>query len=360
MRESKSLVRIAGVGMVLAVLAAFGLTGALYNHVFSNPLEVTLLTSRTGLVMDPGNVVKMRGIAIGRVKSIDARSNGTAVLKLELDRDQVGHIPANVVATIKSSTVFGAKYVDLSVPDDPVAQRITAGAVIDNSGVTTEINTVFKSLDGVLTSVNASDLNVTLTTLAQAVRGRGDTIAAIATQADAYLTKLEPLLPQIRRDLDQLARFGDLGVRISPELLRILDNATVTGKTIVTQQQALDQLLVSLSILGGEGTKVLGVNSRALATVLKNLRPTSRTLAAYSTELPCFLRGLSNTRDIIADVIGGKTAALIGKVSIRGALPTYTFPKDLPTYPHGTGPTCAGLPMLSSGLIPYPERGTPE
>ncbi|MFL6109349.1 MAG: MCE family protein [Marmoricola sp.] len=360
MRESKSLLRLAGIGMVLAVLAAFGLTAALYNHAFSNPLEVTLVTSRTGLVMDPGNVVKMRGINIGRVKSIKARSDGTAVLVLDLDRGQVDHIPANVVAAIRSSTVFGAKYVDLTAPANATDRRISAGAVIDNSAVTTEINTVFKSLDGVLSSVNVSDLNVTLTTLAQAVRGRGNTIADIAQQADTYLTKLEPLLPQMRHDLVQLARFGDLGLRISPALLRILDNATVTGKTIVTRQQALDQLLVSLSLLGGEGTKVLGINSSALAAVLKNLRPTSRTLAAYSSELPCFLRGLSNTRDIMADVIGGKTAALIGKVSIRGALPPYTFPKDLPGYPHGTGPTCAGLPLLSSGLIPFPERGTPQ
>jgi len=359
-RESRTGLRLAGVGVVLAVLAAFGLTAAFYTHAFSNPLEVTLLTSRTGLVMDPGNVVKMRGVTIGRVGSITATEDGKARLVLELDRDEIDRIPANVVAQIKSSTVFGAKYVDLSLPADPDSRRISAGAVLDNSAVTTEINSVFKSLDGVLTSVDVSDLNVTLTSLAQAVRGRGDTIAAIATQADAYLTKLEPLLPQIRRDLVQVARFADLGVQISPALLRILDNATVTGSTLVTEQQALDRLLVSLSVLGDEGTKLFGINSRSIAVALKNLRPTARTLAAYSGELPCFLRGLSNTRDIMADVIGGKQAALIAKVSMRGALPPYTFPKDLPTYPRGTGPTCAGLPLLSSGEIPFPERGVPQ
>jgi len=360
MRETTRGVRVAGIGMVLAVLAAFGLTAAFYTHAFSNPLEVTLLTSRTGLVMDPGNVVKMRGITIGRVGSITATEDGKAKLVLELDRDEIDRVPANVVAQIKSSTVFGAKYVDLSLPAEPDPRRISAGAVLDNSAVTTEINSVFKSLDGVLTSVNVSDLNVTLTSLAQAVRGQGETIAAIASQADSYLTKLEPLLPQVRRDLALVARFADLGVRISPSLLRILDNATVTGNTLVTEQQALDRLLVSLSVLGAEGAHVLGINSRSIALALKNLRPTARTLAAYSSELPCFLRGLSNTRDIMADVIGGKQAALIGKVSIRGALPPYTFPKDLPAYPRGTGPTCAGLPSLSAGEIPFPERGIPQ
>ena len=39
-------------------LAAFGLTAAFSTHAFSHPLEITLRTSRTGLVMDAGNVVK--------------------------------------------------------------------------------------------------------------------------------------------------------------------------------------------------------------------------------------------------------------------------------------------------------------
>ncbi len=360
MTESKSRVRIAGVGMVITVLAAFGLTAALYTHAFSNPLRVTLVTSRSGLVMDAGNPVKMRGIDVGRVGSVTAQPDGTVVLTLELDRNQVGWIPANVVAQIESPTVFGAKYVDLSLPASPSSNRIFAGDVINNSGVTTEINTVFKSLDGVLTSVNVADLNVTLTSLADAVRGRGATIADLAQQADDYLTRLEPDLPQLRTDLVEIARFGQLGVQISPDLLRILENATVTGKTVVTQQQALDRLLVGLSVLGGEGAQVLGINATALADVLRNLRPTTGLLAAYSSELPCFLEGLDKTRDIMADVIGGKSHALIGKVSMRGALPAYTYPKDLPSYPQGHGPTCAGLPMLAKSQIPYPERGTPQ
>jgi phospholipid/cholesterol/gamma-HCH transport system substrate-binding protein len=360
MTDSRLKLRLAGAGLVLVVLAAFGLTAAFYTHAFSNPLTITLHTSRTGLVMDTGNVVKMRGITIGRVSSIHANPDGTATLKLEIDRGQVGHIPADVTAQIRSSTVFGAKYVDLVPPAHPSGRIIAAGAVIENSGVTTEVNTVFKSLDGVLKSVDVTDLNVTLTSLSTALQGRGDTIAAIAQQADDYLTKLEPLLPQMRQDLYQVARFGDLGVRISPALLAILGNATVTSKTIVTQEQALDRLLVNLSLLGDTGTRLLGLNSRSLATLLHNLRPTTGTLAAYSSELPCLLEGLDKTRDIMQDVIGGTTSALIGRVSIRGDLPPYKAPKDLPGYPEGRGPSCAGMPHLAAGQVPYPERGTPQ
>jgi phospholipid/cholesterol/gamma-HCH transport system substrate-binding protein len=360
MTDSKRTVRACGIAMILTIAAAFGLTTAFYNHAFAHPLVVILKTSRTGLVMDAGNVVKMHGVVVGRVGSIRPDASGGAVMTLELDREQIGQIPANVSAEIRSSTVFGAKYVALVPPARPSAVPIAAGSVIDNSLVTTEVNTIFKSLDTLLSSVNVTDLNVTLNSLSVALRGRGATIATMARDADSYLSRLEPLLPQLRRDLYQVARFGRLGVRVSPALLRILENATVTGNTLVTQQQALDRLLVSLSVLGGEGAHVLGVNSRALASVLRNLRPTTGTLAAYSTELPCLLKGLDRTRDIMAGVIGGTRSALIGRVSIRGELPAYTLPKGLPAYPHGRGPDCAALPLLAASHIPFPERGAPQ
>ncbi|HSV38891.1 MAG TPA: MCE family protein, partial [Nocardioidaceae bacterium] len=219
MRENKTMHRVAGIGLILVVLSAFVLTAALYTHAFSNPADITLRTSRIGLVMDPGNVVKMRGIKVGTVGEVHPVDAGTAELVLEIDRDQLAHIPANVTAQIRSTTVFGAKYVELVAPADAVAERLDAGAVLTVAGVTTEINTVFRSLDRVLTGIDAADLNTTLTVLARTLDGRGDSIAAIATQADSYLAKLEPLLPQLRRDLREAAAFARVGEAVSPALL---------------------------------------------------------------------------------------------------------------------------------------------
>lgn len=360
MRENKTAHRAAGIGLILVVLTAFGLTAALYTHAFSNPAEITLRTARIGLVMDPGNVVKMRGIKVGTVGAVHRVEGGFAELVLEIDRDELDRIPANVGARIRSTTVFGAKYVELVTPDAPVTARLAAGDTLEATGVTTEVNTVFRSLDKVLTGIDAADLNVTLTELARALDGRGDTIASIATQASDYLTDLEPLLPQLRRDLVEVARFARLGEQVSPALLRILENATVTGRTIVTQQQAIDQLLVDLSILGGKGAEVLGVNADALTSLLRALRPTTGTLAAYSSELPCLLEGLANARGVMADVIGGTSAGLRARVSIRSELPPYTRAKDLPTLARGHGVGCHGMPLLRPDQIPVPEKGAPQ
>jgi len=354
--ESNKL-KLGAVALVLTVVAAFGITAALYTRAFADPVEVTVESSRAGLVMDPGNKVKLRGVEIGRVGSVELVDDGVEIV-LEIDRDEFDGVPADVVADIRSSTVFGAKYVELvSRSGDG---RLREGATLTTRGVTTEVNTVFDSLQRVLDGVDVADLNQTLTVLATTLSGRGDQVAAVAQQADDYLTRLQPLLPQLREDLLQVARFSRMAVEVSPSLISILRNATVTARTVVDKRSTLDRLLVDLTILGGRGAEVLGLNADALGALVRGLNLPSETLRAYSSELPCFILGLDRTRQLMADVIGGTDATLRALVTVRSKLSKYTAPADLPDYPSGRGPDCHGLPALSPSQIPFPERGTPQ
>lgn len=356
MSESSKL-KLGAVGLVLVVVSGFAITAAFYTRVFADPVEVTVESARAGLVMDPGNKVKLRGVEIGRVGSVELVDGGVEIV-LEIDRDEFDGIPADVVADIRSTTVFGAKYVELVSRSG--SGQLREGATLATKGVTTEVNTVFDSLQRVLDGVDVADLNHTLTVLATTLRGRGDQVAAVAEQADDYLTKLQPLLPQLREDLLQVARLSRIAVEVSPALITILRNATVTAGTVVDERQALDRLLVDLTVLGGRGAEVLGLNADALGTLVRGLNLPSETLRAYSAELPCFLLGLDRTRQIMADVIGGTDATLRALVSFRSRLSKYTAPADLPAFPTGRGPDCHGLPTLSPSQVPIPERGTPQ
>lgn len=352
----QTITRLAGIGLILAVIGAFALTAAFYDRAFDDPAQVTLTTARAGLVMDAGNKVKLRGVEIGRVGSVKLQ-NGNAVIVLDIDRDQLAQVPANVTAQIRATTVFGAKYVELVPPADPSSARLADGADVRTTGVTVEVNTVFDDLDRVLGGLDVAGLNNTLTVVSRTLSGRGAEIARVAAKADDYLTRLQPELPQLRRDLLGLARFARLGVRISPALLAILRNATVTATTVNGQSGNLSTLLLDLSILGDHGARVLGVNAGALSALLRTLRPTAATLHAYSTELPCLFQGLDNTRKVMAKVIGGTSHGLRALLSVRSKLPKYTVPRDLPGLPHGRAASCAGMPLLGSGQVPYPERG---
>lgn len=89
------------------------------NGVFPRHLQsyvpVTLVSDRSGLVMEIGAMVKMRGVQVGRVGKADSGHDAVA-LQLQIEPGQIGKIPANVEARISVLTAFGAKFVDLIPP----------------------------------------------------------------------------------------------------------------------------------------------------------------------------------------------------------------------------------------------------
>lgn len=353
---SKVKVRTTGAIMLAVIVGMFGLTAAFYNQVFRASMDITVQTERAGLIMDPGNKVKYRGVEVGRVNDVTKTHSG-ALLELALDTDLSNQVASNVRAEIRASTIFGAKYVELVDAITPSSTRLQAGETIDARSVTTEVNTLFEGLDDVLSTVDVLALNNTLSVLSNSLRGRGDAIAELAATADAYLTELEPSLPQLRTDLRDLARLSSLGVRVAPALLQILENATTTSRTISSEQQALDRLLVDVAVLGETGSTVLSANTEQLVNVLAQTRPTSRLLAEYASELPCFLRGLERSGLLALKGAGGSSPGLNILATLRTQIRPYAGPADLPTPLRGSGPSCGGLPYLGAGDLPAPDIG---
>ena len=165
--------------LLASVGALIVLTVGAFNRDFRSYARVTLTSDRAGLVMEPGAKVKLRGVQVGRVASI--QSGDPVRLQLELYPEQLNYIPANVSAEITAPTAFGAKYVDLLTPAHPSPKRLAAGAVVKSRNVTVEVNTVFQNLVAVLNQVDSAKLNAVLTALADGFRGNGEAIGEATT-----------------------------------------------------------------------------------------------------------------------------------------------------------------------------------
>ena len=141
-----------------------------------------------------------------RSTSIETLPDGTAALHLAMDPSQLHLIPANVNVDIASSTVFGAKFVELVAPADPSAQsRCRPGQVLNAEHVTVEINTVFQQLVSVLDKVEPEKLNETLGAISKAFNGRGEKIGQTLTDFDRLLAKLDPSLPNLEHEIEAAA-----------------------------------------------------------------------------------------------------------------------------------------------------------
>ena len=117
--SSNGVRTLAGLAMVLVLVGIVVFSLVMFTGGFGRTVPVTVVSERAGLVMNPEAKVKMRGVQVGQVESIESRADGSAVLHLAMDPAALSSIPDNVNVDITSSTVFGAKFVELVAPPDP-------------------------------------------------------------------------------------------------------------------------------------------------------------------------------------------------------------------------------------------------
>ena len=207
--------------------------------------------------MNDGAKVKMRGVVIGHVRSISLDA-GQASLQVDLNPDQVKYIPANVDAQIRATTAFGAKYVDLIYPEHPSQQQISPGTVLRSRNVSTEVNTVFQNLVGVLRQIDPAKLQAVLGALADGVRGQGERIGQATTDADVVLNDLNARSDTIAEDWHSLAGFSDAYARAAPDILSTLDSVSTISQTISAHGSPLDELLLNTIGMSNSGIELLG------------------------------------------------------------------------------------------------------
>ena len=239
--------RTAGAVLLVITAVVAGLIYMQFRGDFIDKTELTLMSSRAGLVVEPGAKVTYNGVEIGRVDrigAVDVDGTTKARLSLDVDPDYIEFIPANVVAEIQATTVFGNKYVSFSSPDDPTAERITSSHVIDVSSVSTEFNTLFETVMALAEQVDPIKLNRTLTATAEALTGLGDRFGESLTNGNSILDDLNARMPQIREDTGLVADLVDVYADASPDLWKGLQNAVTTARTFNEHRADIDAALM--------------------------------------------------------------------------------------------------------------------
>jgi len=337
-----------GLAALAAIIGVVTVAVTMFRGGYVDSVPVTVLSQRAGLVMDPESKVKLHGADVGTVTSIEALPDGQAALHLAMNPSALQLIPSNVLVDIASTTVFGAKYVQLTDPAEPSPHTLRPGQVIDSRHVTVEINTIFQQLTSVLSTIDPVKLNQTLGALASAFNGRGHEIGKVMTDLNSFLAKLDPGLPALDHDLavapDVVGAYADA----TPDLIRIADNAASISRTIVDEQHNLDALLVSVIGLADIGNDVVGGNRKGLTDVLHLLVPTTDLTNEYHDALYCGLAGIVPA----ANTPPSPEPGVMASVSLLFGQERYRFPGDLPKVAATGGPQCHDLPRLGYGQHP--------
>ncbi|UNB53038.1 MCE family protein [Mycolicibacterium sp. YH-1] len=333
--------KIAGLVLLLVVAVIVALVWMQFRGDFNNPEKLTLISSRSGLSMDPGSKVTYNGVEIGRVSAIDAVDiNGEPRAKVTLDvnRKFVGLIPSNVDAEIKASTVFGNKYIAFSTPANPSPQRVSSSTPIDVSSVTTEFNTLFETVVSVAQKVDPIKLNETLSATAQALDGLGNGFGESLVNGNTILADINPQMPRIREDNRALADLAEVYADNAPDLFDGLEHAVTTARTLNEQQDNVDQALMASVGFGNTGGEIFEKGGPYLVRGAADLVPTSALLDEYSPMLFCTIRNFHDVEPKVASSLGGNGYSLNTHSEVLGAANPYVYPDNLPRVNAKGGP----------------------
>ncbi|MDT5176128.1 MAG: phospholipid/cholesterol/gamma-HCH transport system substrate-binding protein [Mycobacterium sp.] len=333
--------KVAGLVLLLIAAVVVGLVWMQFRGDFQDPEKLTLISSRSGLSMDPGSKVTFNGVEIGRVADISAvDQNGQPMAKviLDVDRKFTNLIPQNVDAQIKASTVFGNKYIAFSSPKNPSPQRVSPTTPITSTAVTTEFNTLFETVVSVAEKVDPVKLNQTLTATAQALDGLGTRFGQSIENGNTILADVNPLMPRIAQDNKRLADLAGVYADAAPDLFDGLKNAVTTAKTLNDEQGTIDQALMASVGFGNTAGEVFEKGGPYLVRSSADLVPTSALLDQYSPMLFCTIRNYHDVEPKIASSLGGNGYSLRTHSEVLGAGNPYVYPDNLPRVNARGGP----------------------
>jgi len=326
--------------VIATVIAAF--IYLQFRGDLTDKTQLTMLSPRAGLVVEPGSKVTYNGVEIGRVARIDmVDDQGTPKAKLSLDVNPryLKYIPDNVAAEIRATTVFGNKYISFSSPKDPSKQRISADDVIDASAVTTEFNTLFETVTSIAHQVDPIKLNQTLTATAEALTGLGDRFGESLENGNRILDDLNPQMPQIAYANRRVADLADVYADASPDLWDGLENAVRSAQTFNQHRADIDEALMAAVGFANDATDSFERGGPYLVRGAADLVPTTQLLDDYRGMIFCTIRKFSVVQKRASAVLGGNGYSLASASgTLGGGGNPYVYPDNLPRVNARGGP----------------------
>ncbi|HEV7209476.1 MAG TPA: MCE family protein [Mycobacteriales bacterium] len=358
--------RLLGVLFLAVVVGLLALSVAFYNKTFTTSVNVKLQAGRIGHQLVVPADVKLRGIIVGEVRSV--HSNGTnATLDLALQPDKAKLIPSNVVARILPKTLFGEKFVDLIIPSAPAPTHFGQPGVsnvinLDHSSTAIEAEKVFNDLVPLLQTLQPVELNLTLSNLAQALRGRGNKLGDNLARTDTYFAALNPDLKNIEFDISGVADLATNLNAATPDLLATARQFAVNSRTLVQKSDVFTQFLLGTRGFANTTTNFLTQNGQNLVQLAQISQPQLALLAQYSPEFPCLLEGLTKIEPVLGQTFlprAGQNPGLHIDLQVINQPNGYSYPKDKPDYTLNrnatfAGPHCYGLPGVPANAVGSP------
>src|SRR3954466_3417785 len=242
--------------------------------------------------------VRISGVSVGKVKTIDTQSNGRSKATIELE-EKYAPLPKDSKAILRQKSLLAETYVELT-PGSKSAGLIPENGTLPASHVspTVELDEIFRAFD----SKTRDAFRVWMQSQAASITGRGaeinDAIGNLAPFAEDT-TDLLRILDQQRTDVRGVVRdtgvvFNALTARDN-ELASLITNSNTVFETTAARDQDLKALFQVLPTFNVESTRTLNALDRFAHNanpVVTALHPAARELSPTLEQLGLLAPGL--------------------------------------------------------------------
>lgn len=163
-------------------------------HVVDQPYHVKVVLPAAGGIYTDAYVT-YRGVEVGKVSSIQLQKNDV-VVGLALDHGT--RIPADVTASVRELTAAAEQYMDL-VPAAAGSPRpyLEPGSVIgeDRTSIPISVGTLLDTVNTLVDSLSAQDLNTLSAALATGLRDAGGDLHSIIIDGNTLVNALQSAIP---------------------------------------------------------------------------------------------------------------------------------------------------------------------
>lgn len=364
--------RLAALGVVgcLALGVVAGVLGLQTLGVVSDDVRVRVQLATVGDSLGVNSDVKYQGLRVGRVVHVDPSPSEDGEgwdgphAEVLVEPEHADLIPASVRARVLPGTLFGNDYVDLAVPAGRTTPVVAAGAggtggadgaadahladgdVVraDTSEETLRLMDTFSATQRLLAAVDPAQWDVALSQLADSLDGRGATLAEMIRDGGAMLGRWHDLYPQLRRDIELLARNSDLFADVEPQLVNAIRDTRPLARTLVEEADGTTELLSGVpDLLEGDDGVTAYLRDNGADTALL-LNATAANLEVFADRYPSFALLLERVPRLLEN---GARAVKNGRIQMEGVLGLQLIdaygPEDCPSY-RGLRGRCGGTP----------------
>ncbi|WOC11653.1 MCE family protein [Gordonia sp. MP11Mi] len=356
--------RLLGLLFFVVVIGLLATSIMKFRGTFDDVSTITLKTTDAGNALAVNSDVKARGVIIGTVREVNVEPGGNVTVQLGLQPDKMKDLNAETTGRVLPKTLFGERYVSLTVPVGGKGQLHEGDQIkTDPRGSSAEVEDLFDSLMPVLEAIPPQDLNVTLTSISQAIGGKGKQLGGTIDRLNTIFTRVNAHMDDLQGTLRGLASFSETYSEALPDVIDALDSLRTTGNTVVERQGDLRSLISTVGVAATDTTKFLKTNRRDMLDLTIESEPFLTSIAKQSPTFTCMFKNFATLIPESKKIVGKGTDNPGVRVNLQFVNPRgrYLPNQDEPRMFWKDPPARCYEPPTNGRPFPqYPGGGVPD